>query len=172
VPLSEDPTALQGALLAEAFHLLLSSGRLVPRATLARAVRCGEAAVDEALAGLERIGRTRRSAAGEVLGSLGLSIEPSPHELLLEVGRRYTWCALDAVGILGALDSNGRIRLRQSSNGRAHRDRLRTGAARCAGRAGAVHPQRHVHVGGGRVVPAGEFSSRTRQPWPGAPSGR
>lgn len=110
MPLSEDPTALQGALLAEAFHLLLSSGRPVPRATLARAVGCGEAAVDEALAGLERIGRTRSPAAGEVLGSLGLSIEPSPHELLLEVGRRYTWCALDAVGILGALDASGRIR--------------------------------------------------------------
>jgi hypothetical protein len=45
-----------------------------------------------------------------VTGSLGLSVQPTRHELLVGRRQRWTWCAYDAVGILGALGASGRVR--------------------------------------------------------------
>jgi hypothetical protein len=112
---SHDPSRLEGDLLAESFGLLLASGQAVPAATLASNLGLGEEVVEQTLRGMEQAGRIRRAPSGEVLGSLGLTIEPSPHELLLVRGegephQLFTWCALDALGIIGALGTDGRVR--------------------------------------------------------------
>lgn len=68
------------------------------------------------------------------------SVEPTRHLIDVEVGRRWTWCALDAVGIVGALGAGviysqttseegrashyGRT-VRTIKSGRLHRRRLR-----------------------------------------------
>jgi Alkylmercury lyase len=114
--------AFEHALLARAFHLLLDDHRPVRAARLAEALACDPDRVEQALALLDGQGRLRRDPAGAVTGSHGLSLTPTPHELILdhhtEAERRYwTWCAWDAVGILAALDASGRIRSTSPSSG-------------------------------------------------------
>jgi hypothetical protein len=112
---SPDPSRLEGDLLSESFWLLLATGEPVPGTTLASNLGLDDTVVEDTLRAMERAGRIRRLSSGEVVGSLGLTIEPSPHELLLvrdagEPGHFFTWCALDAVGIIGALGMGGRLR--------------------------------------------------------------
>jgi len=114
--------ALEHALLARAFHLLLGDGRPVNTARLAETLACDPDQVERALVRLDRQGCIRRDQTGAVTGSHGLSLTPTPHELILEQEpgreRRYwTWCAWDAVGILAALDASGRIRSTDPASG-------------------------------------------------------
>ena len=112
---SRDLGRLEADLLRESFWRLLDTGDPVPAMTLASNLGLDEAVVEETLRGMERAGRVRRAASGGVVGSLGLTIEPSSHELLLlpdegEPRHFFTWCALDALGIVGALGMSGRVR--------------------------------------------------------------
>jgi alkylmercury lyase len=67
---------------------------------------------------LEQAGLTRRDPAGRLLGSHGLSVAPTHHELVINGRRRWTWCAYDAVGILGALEADGQVRSRSPTAAR------------------------------------------------------
>lgn len=98
------------AILVHAFWRLLDDGEPVDPAALAAALERPLAAVVASLARLDQAGRVRRSPAGQVLGSLGLSVQPTRHTLLVGRRQRWTWCAYDAVGILGALGASGRVR--------------------------------------------------------------
>ena len=100
----------EGLLLAEAFQLLLTEGRPVTVERLAAALGSDAQTVTAPLGRLEQAGRTRRNPAVAVTGSLGLSVEPTAHELIVNGARRWTWCAYDAVGILAALGASGQVR--------------------------------------------------------------
>jgi Alkylmercury lyase len=51
----------------------------------------------------------RRDERGDIVGVAGLSVVASRHQLWI-VGRQFwTWCACDALGILAALKSDGRV---------------------------------------------------------------
>ncbi len=111
--------ALEHAMLATAFRLLLGSGRPVRPARLAEALASDPERVERILERLDSQGRIRRDQTGAVTGSHGLSVTPTRHELILQPASRqgpgqqrrfWTWCAWDAVGILAALDASGRIR--------------------------------------------------------------
>jgi hypothetical protein len=117
-----DGPAFERAILARAFRLLLDDHRPVSVARLAQALAFDPGRVAQTLEALDRQGRIRRDQAGAVTGSHGLSLTPTPHELLLEhpggrAQRYWTWCAWDAVGILAALDASGRIRSTSPSSG-------------------------------------------------------
>jgi hypothetical protein len=56
--------------------------------------------------------------SGDVTGAFGLTIEPTPHEVRIGEVRRYTWCAIDAVGILSALGATGSITSHSPHTGR------------------------------------------------------
>jgi Alkylmercury lyase len=114
--------AFEHTLLAKAFHLLLDDRRPISPAQLAGAFESRPERVERILALLDWQGRLRRDRTGALSGSHGLSLTPTPHELLLEHhnGREqqfWTWCAWDAVGILVALDASGRIRSTSPSSG-------------------------------------------------------
>jgi hypothetical protein len=114
--------ALEHALLARAFHLLLDDRRPVSMTRLAQALASEPDQVERTLARLDRLGRIQRDQTGAVTGSHGLSLTPTPHELVVEdefghEWRYWTWCAWDAVGILSALDASGRIRSTSPSSG-------------------------------------------------------
>jgi Alkylmercury lyase len=115
-------SGFEHALLARAFQLLLADGRAVSPTRLAEALAAEPDRVGRALALLDRQGRIRRNPSGAVVGSHGLSVTPTQHELLLEQEpgreRRYwTWCAWDAVGILAALDASGQVRSASPTSG-------------------------------------------------------
>jgi alkylmercury lyase len=116
LPLAERPPDDQ-ALLARAFWLLLDHGRPVELDALADALQREPAAVAAAVDRLEQAGLTRRDPAGRLLGSHGLSVVPTHHELVIDGRRRWTWCACDAVGILGVLEADGRVRSRSPYSG-------------------------------------------------------
>jgi hypothetical protein len=44
-------------------------------------------------------------------------VTPTQHELLIDGKHRWTWCAYDAVGILGALEADGRVHSRSPRSG-------------------------------------------------------
>ena len=98
-----------------AFALLLEGGRpvLVSEFTEAAGLDSGE--VEAALEAFTSAGRTRFDSRGRLTGIAGLSVEPTRHEILVgptpdtDSVVRWTWCALDAVGILGALGRGGRL---------------------------------------------------------------
>jgi hypothetical protein len=92
-------------------------GRPVEVGVLAGALQREPAAVAAAVDRLEQAGVTRRDPAGRLLGSHGLSVAPTHHELLSDGRRRWTWCAYDAVGILGAPEADGRVRSRSPHSG-------------------------------------------------------
>lgn len=94
---------------AAAFRSLLRSGSPVSVARLAEETGTDAGGAEEAVAELARQGGLVRNAAGEVVGAAGLSVAPTRHQIDVEGRRRWTWCALDAVGILGALGRGGRI---------------------------------------------------------------
>jgi alkylmercury lyase len=52
-----------------------------------------------------------------VTGSHGLSVTPTAHAFQLDGRRFWTWCARDAVGILGALGATGRVRSHSPHSG-------------------------------------------------------
>jgi hypothetical protein len=116
LPLAERPLDDQ-VLLARAFWLLLDHGRPVEVGVLTGALQREPPAVAAAVDRLERAGLTRRDPAGRLLGSHGLSVVPTNHELVIDGRRRWTWCAYDAVGILGALEADGRVRSRNPHSG-------------------------------------------------------
>lgn len=108
--LRDRPLSAQHASLRSAgFRLLLDSGRPVSMEKWAAA-----AGVDlEGLVGIleepEVRGRIEIDEAGELAGIAGLTVRPTRHELTVDGVTRWTWCALDAVGILGALEATGAV---------------------------------------------------------------
>jgi Alkylmercury lyase len=105
-------TVEEDALLALAFNELLASPEPVTVSHLAQQLKRGEIEIEARVAHLAERGWVRRDEDGAVVGSRGLSIEPTRHELDLPQGLRYTWCAYDTVGIFGALAVSGTIRSR------------------------------------------------------------
>lgn len=103
-------TVEQNAVLSLAFNELLEATQPVSVRLLAERLGTPLNALELRLAALAERGWIRRDTDGGVVGSRGLSIEPTRHELQLPQGRRFTWCAYDTLGIFGALAVSGQIR--------------------------------------------------------------
>lgn len=105
-------TAEEEALLREAFNELLAAPEPVTVERLAERLDATPFELEASLARLADRGWVRRDQNGSVVGSRGVSIAETPHELDLDGARRFTWCAYDTVGIFGALRATGTIRSR------------------------------------------------------------
>jgi len=103
---------------AAAFRALLATGRPVSAAGLAAGLGTSAAQVQAELEELDRRGQLRLDGEGRVVGSCGLSVVPSRHELQTGGRRFWTWCAYDAAGILGALRADGTVRSVSVATGR------------------------------------------------------
>lgn len=93
---------VQRAVRAAAFRILLDKGQPAAVASVADAAGLEVAATIGLLEGFAQTGNVS-FAGDQVVGIAGLSVEPTHHRIDLALGRRWTWCALDAVGIVGAL---------------------------------------------------------------------
>lgn len=91
------------------FQQLYALGQPVSVATIAATVGRDEHAVLALVELLETQGRLRRGSDGRVVGSGGLSLLPTRHEIRVGGRRFWTWCAYDAFGILGALGRGGTV---------------------------------------------------------------
>jgi len=73
---------------------------------LADATGLNEDAVEQAISKLVGAGMAVLDDGGRVVGSAGLSIVPGRHRLRLGGNDFFTWCAIDALGIPAALESD------------------------------------------------------------------
>jgi alkylmercury lyase len=104
--------------MAAAFRSLLRDERPPSAADLAADLGCDAAEVEAALGELERRGRIRRDEHGWILGSAGLSVVPTEHEVSLRERTVWTWCAKVALGVLGTVGTGGRVTSRCAQTGR------------------------------------------------------
>ena len=98
------------ALRSTGFRLLLHYGLPVDVEHWATESGIDVATLNEIMETSGAKGRVQFDTDGRLVGIAGLTIEPTRHELNVEGTVRWTWCALDAVGILGALEATGTIR--------------------------------------------------------------
>jgi alkylmercury lyase len=64
------------------------------------------------LAGLARAGLVEQDPTGAITGAHGLTLAPTRHHLVLAGVDLHTWCALDAIGIPAAVDTDAEIATR------------------------------------------------------------
>lgn len=86
-----------------AFLALLQSGRPVSVAAIASGAPISPGAAREAVGFFSERGSVQYDEHGRVVGIAGLTLQPTRHVIHLPQGRRWTWCALDAVGIVAAV---------------------------------------------------------------------
>jgi hypothetical protein len=96
--------------ISAGFRLLLEAGTPVEVTSWAAASGMNVDALQDILDRPNVAGRVELDDQGRLLGIAGLTIEPTHHEVTIDGVERWAWCALDAVGILGALESDGTIR--------------------------------------------------------------
>lgn len=117
---SDDTSALAGiaddnvgtdmaALRSAGFRLLLEGGSPVAQSVWADAAGVDSGAFERALREASARGRVALDDGGRLVGIAGLTVEPTSHRLDIDGFSRWTWCALDAIGILGALEADGSI---------------------------------------------------------------
>lgn len=95
--------------MAAAFRSLLRDEHPPSAADLAADLGSDLAEVQAALGELERRGRIRTDEQGRILGSAGLSVVPTEHEVSLRERTVWTWCAKVALGVLGTVGTGGRV---------------------------------------------------------------
>ena len=104
---AEEPTADVAAIRAAGFALLLDTGLPVNVADLIAATDVSPERSAEIFASMRTRGRAEFDGEGRLVGLAGLTLTPGRHQLTIKGAIRWTWCALDAVGILGALEATG-----------------------------------------------------------------
>lgn len=106
--LSREVAPEVAALRSAGFRLLLEKSSPVTRQKLATEASLDLSVVNEIL-DTRAQGRVQLDDRGDLVGIAGLTVEPTRHRLDIDGKTRWTWCALDAVGILGALGATGSI---------------------------------------------------------------
>jgi alkylmercury lyase len=107
--LADDKTTDERVLSEAAFHAILT-GEPIDQAGLVAATGFAPAEVEALLHGLTGRGQAVVDAgSGRVVGSWGLSLVPTAHQLRIRGRQVFAWCALDAVGIPAGLRENASI---------------------------------------------------------------
>lgn len=88
-----------------AFLGLLRTGRPVSARAVAQDAQTTLETVTEVLSYFAGRGSVQYDDHGRVVGIAGLGVQPTRHVIHLPWGRRWTWCSLDAVGIVAAVGS-------------------------------------------------------------------
>ncbi|MCL1594967.1 MAG: organomercurial lyase [Actinomycetia bacterium] len=108
-----DVTAVRSA----GFRLLLRTGEPVTRADWASEAGISDADLQTILERTVARGRVELAEDGSLIGVAGLTVRRTPHRVEIDGATRYTWCALDAVGILGALGVDAAIHSTDPASG-------------------------------------------------------
>lgn len=104
-----DLTPAQNEILRICFEQLLGTAAPVPVSAIRAAGPAPECDIEAELITVAAAGRARLNERGDVTGAFGLSLDPTPHTMSIGDHVWHTWCAIDALGILGALEARGAI---------------------------------------------------------------
>jgi alkylmercury lyase len=92
---------------AQAFNQLLSTGRPLTSRSLAARLGVSLAEGNQLVAMLRERGQVIVDDQERIVGAGGLSVVPSRHRIFIGGRSYWTWCAYDAVGIVGAVRGTG-----------------------------------------------------------------
>jgi len=106
----EEPPPDVAAIRSTGFKLLLDTGRPVAISDLVTATGIPAERVTEIIGNVRARGRVELDNENRLIGLAGLSLTPGRHEITIGGITRWTWCALDAIGILGALNATGTVK--------------------------------------------------------------
>jgi len=106
-----------------AFREILATGRPWDP-TSATDLGIDTASIRAAVDHLIEAGRARTDEQGRVTAPAGLSTDPTPHHTQVGSDPRWTNCAHDALGILGALEADGEIESRSPATAETIRVRF------------------------------------------------
>jgi Alkylmercury lyase len=106
---TEEFPATSSAVRAAGFRLLFETGAPVSPTSLAVEAGIDAADLDAALASVRDRGRVEFDENGNLVGIGGLTLTRGRHEFVVNGMSHSTWCALDVVGILGALGATGSV---------------------------------------------------------------
>lgn len=107
---SEEIPADVAAIRSAGFKLLLDTGNPVTIDDLIETTDISAERVAEIFDEVRARGRVEFDDEDRLIGLAGLTLTPSRHQLTIDGSVRWTWCALDAVGILGALRATGTVK--------------------------------------------------------------
>jgi alkylmercury lyase len=108
-PFVSDTTEEEKIIRKAAFHAILE-GAPLNRDGLADATGLTREKVDVSVDSLAERGLiVVKPASGRIVGSCGLSSEPTSHRLQIRGRELHTWCAEDAVGIPAALGEDASV---------------------------------------------------------------
>lgn len=116
---TEEIPADVAAIRSAGFNLLLETGQPVTVDDLIETTDVSPERTTEIFESIRARGRVEFDDVGRLIGIAGLSLAPSRHQLTIGEDTRWTWCALDAVGILGALGKTGRVTSSDPGTGEA-----------------------------------------------------
>ncbi|MCH7670174.1 MAG: hypothetical protein IIC71_13395 [Acidobacteria bacterium] len=106
----EEMPADVAAVRSAGFRLLFETGEPVAATDLANGAGISANRATEILDSFRTKGRAEFDDRNFLIGIAGLTLTPSNHEFTIDGRTRQTWCALDAVGILSALEATGSVR--------------------------------------------------------------
>jgi hypothetical protein len=101
---------LEEQIQAAAFQSLLHTGQRVNVETLATLTNLDTGMIRDCVEKIHHTGHLKLDSDGFIVGAVGLSISPTKHEVSLDGRRFWTWCALDVIGIFGALNASGFVK--------------------------------------------------------------
>lgn len=102
---------------AAAFQNLLRTGQHFTIEDIATLTALDNSTVIGCIDRIRQAGHIRFDADGFIEGVAGLSLSPTKHEVLIDGRRFWTWCALDVLGIFGALNASGFAKSSDPSSG-------------------------------------------------------
>jgi len=149
--LSEEIPAEVAAIRSAGFKLLLETGQPVVVDDLIAATDVSPARAIEIFESVRARGRIEFDAKDRLIGLAGLSLTPSRHEVTINGSKRWTWCALDAIGILGALKATGTVRSDDAQTG----DTIRIGFV-------DGHPDADAHL---FILSGFDTNANVREDW-------
>jgi hypothetical protein len=109
-----------------AFRRILATGRPWDPAS-ATDLGIDAASIRAAVDHLVEAGRARMDEQRRVTAAAGLSTDPTPHHIRVGSDPRWTNCAYDALGILGALGTDGEVESRSPATAETIRVRFERG---------------------------------------------
>lgn len=104
-------SAVEQRVRISAFRALYQ-GKTPSASDLAEDINIGVSDIDAAIAALIDVGLMTVDETGFVTGSHGMSILPSDHRVIFDIGERFVWCAVDAVGIPAAMRIDAQVESR------------------------------------------------------------
>ncbi len=90
-----------------AFKSLLCTGQHVTVGDLVASMNLDNSTVIGCVDRMRQGGYITVNSEGFIEGAAGINLAPTKHEITIEGRKFWTWCALDVLGIFGALNASG-----------------------------------------------------------------